>query len=139
MSKSKANTSQTLVKVKWSSEYAVGIPIIDGQHKDLFDIVNTLVTYYNNQNESDLFLSYLNILVDYTIEHFSTEEKLLQDISMEEYEKQKVEHQKFKDEIITAVTSEMENDVEYRRSLILFLREWLVQHIINSDVPAFYN
>lgn len=135
----KAKASQVLLKVNWKQEYSVGIPIIDNQHKELFEIVNTLIAYYNEPEKLDLFYSYLNILVDYTVEHFSTEERILEEMSSSELEHQKTEHSEFKERVISAITCELEDEVTYRHTLIIFLQEWLTKHIINSDIPAFYN
>ncbi len=133
-----SNPNQALIKINWSTDYSVGIPVIDEQHKELFELVNTLISYFDNPEKCDLFITFLHILTEYTVEHFTTEEKFLLEISNEIYENQHLEHEEFKNKILDSLTHEMENDLEYRRELILFLQKWLVDHIINFDIPAFY-
>ncbi|MFV0440512.1 MAG: bacteriohemerythrin [Lachnospirales bacterium] len=126
-----------LEPLEWDISYCTGIAIVDRQHKELFEIVNTLVTYYNKICSKDVFLNFLNMLIDYVNVHFSTEENLLYNLSLKDYEEHKTEHDEFREKVMTAVEKEMNYDNSYRKELIVFLQNWLVVHIIESDVPLF--
>ncbi len=134
---SNLNSKQALLKVEWRSRYSVGIPVIDEQHKELFELTNTLISYYEKHDDFEIFNTFLNFLLDYTVEHFSTEEKYLSEMGSDALNSQCEEHEIFKEQVMKAVNKELEQDTSYRRSLILFLQNWIKNHIINSDVPAF--
>ncbi len=134
---SNINSKQALIKVEWSTNYSVGIPVIDEQHRELFELTNTLISYYEKNDDFDIFITFLNFLFDYTVDHFSTEEKYLSELLSDALNSQREEHEIFKEQVAKAVNKELEHDTSYRRSLILFLQNWIKYHIINSDVPDF--
>ena len=64
--------------IEWSEEFSVGHQDIDGQHKCLLDIVNTLALEIEQPSAKSLE-SILNSLVQYTAHHFSYEELIFKD------------------------------------------------------------
>lgn len=66
-----------LVNLVWSPEYECGNDIIDGQHRNLFVLVNDIMNaVLENKPKGDIELL-LDDLVDQVAEHFCTEEALL--------------------------------------------------------------
>ncbi len=61
---------------EWTSEFELGIPVIDIQHKRIADYINKLHTAIENNNE-ELMKEVAESVVNYTCEHFAYEEALL--------------------------------------------------------------
>ncbi len=125
--------------IPWLEEYNTNIEIIDRQHQELFEIVNTLGTHFKHVATKDMFLTFLNMLIDYSSEHFATEEDLIYKFVPEKYEAHKQEHKAFVKKIHSTLNLEIQSDIGYRIELIKFLKKWLVLHIIEEDVPVFEN
>ena len=65
-----------MFKFTWSEEYSVGIPSIDEQHKDFFNLANKIIDVLNSDKISKKELSPLiKKLYEHGFEHFATEEK----------------------------------------------------------------
>ncbi|MFV0520270.1 MAG: bacteriohemerythrin [Lachnospirales bacterium] len=122
--------------IPWKDEYAVGIELIDRHHQELFEIINTLGTHFAQVASKDIFLTFLNILIDYTSEHFSTEEDLIYEFNPEQYKSHKMEHEAFVKKIYKTLEQESSVDTKHREELIVFLKKWLVLHILEEDIPA---
>jgi len=118
----------------WQQEYNTGHSQVDGQHQQLFKIVNALhdavVTSQNIYTIQEL----LEALANHTIEHFQTEEALMMAVNYPDYDRHKHTHDyllskvdrlllKFRDRNTEAVTTE----------LTQFLTEWLAHHIKGED------
>lgn len=66
-----------LVNLTWSPEYECGNDVIDGQHRNLFALVNEIMNaVLENKPKGDIELQ-LDDLVDQVADHFCTEEALL--------------------------------------------------------------
>ena len=61
----------------WSAQYETGILLVDTQHKKLVDAINTLHDAMKEGKGKEKIESTLNFLVEYTVLHFSAEEKLM--------------------------------------------------------------
>ena len=118
----------------WQQEYNTGNLQVDGQHQQLFEIVNALhdavVTRKNVYTMQEL----LEALANNTTEHFQTEEALMMRVDYPDYDRHKQTHDcllskvdnlllKFRDRNTEAVTTEITQ----------FLTEWLAHHIKGED------
>jgi len=124
--------------MEWKEIYSCRIPDIDNQHKRLFEIGNQLYTLAlktDVEQKSQKVNAIMSELQAYTIYHFEFEEKLIANFGYPDVEKHRMEHQKF----ITAL-SEMEVNALKSGSddmilkLIMFVSEWISNHIVISDM-----
>ncbi len=118
----------------WQQEYVTGNSQVDGQHQQIFEIVNALhdavITKKNVYRLQDL----LECLANHTIEHFQTEESLMMAVDYPDYDRHKQTHDnlvakvdnlllKFRDRNTKVITTEITQ----------FLTEWLAHHIKGED------
>ena len=59
----------------WESKYEINVVEVDNQHKKLFTILNNLHESLCKGGEKAEQAKLLDELIDYTVDHFSTEEK----------------------------------------------------------------
>jgi hemerythrin len=120
-----------LGRVQWSSRFEVGIEVIDGQHRHLFELIGRLQDALTLGKEIDQLVESLKDLVRYTEHHFATEERLMDEIGAAA-ERHRSEHQRlleglmrFTVKLDTATVSESSH----------FLQDWLFKHIDEVDRP----
>lgn len=116
----------------WSEKFSVNIKEIDGQHMKLFDLVNNLHDAMKSGKGKDALGKVLSELVDYTVYHFGTEEKLFQKYGYPEYSQHKREHDnlsKKAKELNEKLTAENIITIE----VMNFLKDWLNSHILSTD------
>ena len=118
----------------WQQEYNTGNSQVDGQHQQLFEIVNALHDAVVNKKNIHIIQELLEALANHTIEHFQTEEALMMAVDYPEYDRHKHTHDcllskvdrlllKLRDRNTEAVTTEITQ----------FLTEWLAHHIKGED------
>lgn len=116
----------------WSTQYETGILLVDTQHKKLVDAINTLHDAMKEGKGKEKIESTLNFLVEYTVLHFSAEEKLMQQKNYPDFNNHKKVHDKLVDEV-------KEIKAKYLAGKILpmqvstFMSDWLKNHILGTD------
>lgn len=121
---------------EWTSSFEIGIPLIDDQHKVLFDIGKELenIAERSDKVDSNDIADLLKKMEDYSIYHFSHEEKLMQAAKYDGLENHKKEHKSFIDYLATVDKNIAKNQgAEKVNELILFLAKWIFKHIKESD------
>lgn len=122
---------------EFTDEYLIGIELIDSEHKELFSIVdkaNRLVKSYNEISDYDKILDILDMLKEYTKEHFADEEEYMESIGYDGLDAQKRAHDAFIQKLENIDLSEIDrNPQESLQQLLEFLLGWLVNHILYTD------
>ncbi len=121
----------------WKDDYSVKIPLIDEQHKRLFEIgnsINELLKDYNGQDSFDEIMKQLDEMSKYTKCHFAQEEKLMSYYGYEDIEEHLKEHHKF----IAYLEGFDLNDIDLDQrevllNMIRFISSWIFKHIMHTD------
>jgi hemerythrin-like metal-binding domain len=119
--------------IKWTPANSVGIASIDDQHKKLFEHLNNFYSgLTSNQGKENLSIL-LNALTDYTVYHFSAEEKLMKQYEYPGFLSHKAEHDKF----IATISSYNERlkagKLIVSIEITNYLKDWIVNHILILD------
>ncbi|MEI6557347.1 MAG: bacteriohemerythrin [Rhodospirillaceae bacterium] len=125
--------------IQWRKEMAVDDSVIDEDHKLLIEIVNTFEAAINRKLAADTIDQGLKLLKHYTVEHFRREEELQRSAQYPFFEAHAREHRdviKKLDGIIAhRRTAANRADISVvAREIIDLLKDWLVHHIIQSDL-----
>ena len=118
---------------RWTEKYSVNIAALDNQHKRLFAIINELNQALANGEGKAATDSVLRKLVDYAKAHFVAEEELLAEHKFPEAASHRVEHDKFTQSMAKFRADHRAGKPGVPVSLILFLQDWLKEHILVSD------
>ncbi len=120
--------------INWDDKLSVGVKLFDNDHKELIALANRLHDSITVGAQQGVLAPILNELVKYTIYHFGHEEGLMIQYNYPDYDKHKIEHdaliekvQDFDDQVQAGKTS-------ISLSLISFLKDWLVNHIMITDM-----
>ncbi|BCO07785.1 hypothetical protein GF1_01610 [Desulfolithobacter dissulfuricans] len=116
----------------WSSALSVGIETIDNQHKKLVDLINRLYRAVINGENRTVSGEILDELVNYTATHFQTEERLFDQYGYSETKQHKNVHEKLVKQVVE-FQQQFHAGAELDMSLLEFLKDWLVNHIMKTD------
>jgi len=117
--------------LEWHDRYAVGVAAIDGQHREMLDLVNRLFAGLQAGGDRDEAVETLRELVRATEHNIATEERLMQEhgLALGHHHE---EHQRLLEAIWRF---DLPLDAGGLASTARFLREWLLGHIDEDDRP----
>lgn len=118
----------------WMKKYEVNVESIDTQHKKLVELLNKLAEEMSQGKGSDVLNAIFNELADYTIYHFSDEEKYFDQINYPLSDEHKEKHRLFIEQL-----SGFRADFEIKKigvsiEVMRFLKDWLIEHISKTDM-----
>jgi hemerythrin len=121
--------------IPWDKKYALGVEIIDNQHKRLFALTNELYEKCRLGESAvhDQFIKTLHSMVDYVVMHFSTEEKIMVQIQYPRIAEQKEQHGGFTRKILEESQKFESGKHGVPLDLVHFLRDWIISHIAVFD------
>lgn len=130
-------------KLHWDESFSVHVPELDLQHQKLFDLINRLYeTWEKGRNdasplsaitERSMQYKVIDELIEYSVYHFETEEKYMEQSQYAGLDSQKEEHGKFVDEVNRMKQEFTSGETVETVDLIRFLIEWLKRHILVKD------
>lgn len=121
---------------KWGVNYLTGILLVDEQHKELVNLINTM-SHHLSKGAVDFQLvdNTFNSLASYALYHFTEEQEMMEQVGVDKrhLDNHIAIHQSFLQEVEALhAESSLENptSVEY---LLDFLIHWLAYHILVTD------
>jgi|WetSurMetagenome_2_1015567.scaffolds.fasta_scaffold1024890_1 hemerythrin len=119
--------------LEWKEDYSVGIKKIDDQHKKLVAHLNDLFEAMKAGKGREVLDAVLNGLVQYTKDHFATEESLMKLYDFPDYEAHKQKHDKMAEHVIKLKQKVDSGEISNPLQITDFLKEWLGKHIMSTD------
>jgi hemerythrin len=125
----------------WRDSFAIGVPAIDRQHKELCDHVDKLQEACTQGKGAEEVKKMLDFLAEYTVKHFAEEEAFQQKIKYPKY----VQHKAMHDEFLAQVTKLKKEATAGGVNIALVIKinkivsDWLVNHIrgVDSDLKNY--
>lgn len=119
----------------WSSDYNVNIPAIDNEHKLLVSIVNDIAHGMNYQGalQARVITESLHRLLNYVRVHFDSEERFLLFNNYPEFDEHKIQHAELLEKLERFEKSFKTENKPFDEKMLLYLKDWLVRHIILHD------
>ncbi len=119
--------------IAWTDNFSVKNEIIDNQHRKLVNLVNELHDSMKEGKGKDALAKTFYELINYTKEHFDTEERMMQKVNFAGYFTHKKEH-----DILTKEVLELKEKFDTGKAMISievlnFLKNWLTVHILDTD------
>jgi hemerythrin len=119
--------------MKWTeADYGTNVDVCDEQHQELFDRVNALNDAVTSGERSSIG-SQLDNLIVFVVEHFDTEEKLMEQKGFNGLARHKQEH-----EALVSTCADLQgkfhaNEAEVEMETMAFIKNWLDHHIPAID------
>lgn len=120
--------------MEWSDQYLLGLAEIDEQHQQLFALVNRLHENVVNGEPQSAAGIILDKLIEYTVEHFATEEKRFLAEGYPQYGEHKNEHDLLTRQALELQEKFRANQIMLTFDLLDFLSDWLKKHTTDSDL-----
>lgn len=117
----------------WSGTYNVGIQEVDEQHQVLVALLNQLHEAIREHHGKATSREILDRLAEYTRTHFLLEESLMRLTHYPGFEVHKQQHEDLVGQVQELQRKLDEQDLTITFELLHFLKNWLTQHISDSD------
>jgi hemerythrin len=117
----------------WNDSLSVKIDSIDEQHKKLFEMINGFYDNINKRSNNELILNLIGGMKDYTVMHFSTEERYMKQYNYPNYEQHKKEHQDFIAKVNALEEKLKKGTMIVSFEITSFLKDWIKNHIQHAD------
>ncbi len=115
----------------WDSSLEIGVPVIDAQHRQIVDYINMLDDAMRNHDHDEVRFV-IEQLVEYTINHFSFEENMMEHGSYPFIDTHKQVHVNFTKRVNNYHERFKRGD-DVTRALMGDLKVWLENHIKRDD------
>lgn len=125
------------MEIVWNSRYDTGIRSIDLQHRELVEMINGLRKLPDEVPDGTELAALFQRLNQYIIFHFGHEESLMGSsaVSLEHRRQHAVEHASFARELRSRLDRATDaTGREERDALVEYLKTWLLDHILKTDL-----
>jgi hemerythrin len=119
--------------IEFGKKNEVNIKEVDDQHRQLFVILNRLHDAVVEGKEQGELYAILDELIEYTVYHFQTEEKLFVEHDFPGYAVHKAEHDKLTGTAVDLQAKLRDGSATLSFELLDFLHDWLMQHTLGLD------
>lgn len=123
------------------NQYLTGMETIDNQHRKIFQLADQVYELLKDENmlyKDGVLLKIVEELQAYTLYHFSEEEAYMEKINYSRLDEQKIQHEKFIEELDklnqAACQISLRNQDQVILKLLDYLTYWLRVHIEKFDM-----
>ena len=109
------------------------ITSIDDQHQKLVDLFNNFYEKLYKSGTRENLTNALHQMSDYIEYHFGTEEKLFKMHDHPETDKHIFQHNTFREKVESSLKEYKKGDLQLSMELLNFLKDWIINHINDSD------
>ncbi len=115
----------------WTDNCNLGIPIIDEQHRGIVSTINSLYYFVSQGKGYDALLPTLRIMEQYSILHFETEERIMEQARYPGLERHHRLHCELTNQTKTVLASAALHHEPDKA--LHFLKDWWLTHINVDD------
>ncbi|MEV3822004.1 bacteriohemerythrin [Aeromonas dhakensis] len=127
------SASQDQELLHWNEAFMVQVPSMDNQHLGLFEAMNRLYQAVIDKSPAQLRKQRLDELLKLATRHFADEEQVMEQAGYPELRRHKEEHARLLAELDTLMQRNGTDDEEFNMELLVFLKNWLLNHISKVD------
>ncbi len=120
-------------KIEWDPKYSVDIEEIDIHQKKMFELFNLLIDVKKSESNCKTCINIISDINDYCKLYFSTEERYLKKKGYPDLPAHARVHRQFIRNSISLRREVSEDIINLTDDVILELRDWLINHILNLD------
>ena len=119
--------------IEWSDSYLLGIKQIDEHHRHLLTLLNNTYDVFVSEGQKVEVEKVIGELVNYATYHFAAEELLMSQHNYCQAKEHLKEHDDFIEQIKAHQQEFQDGRIALSLGLIVFLKDWLLEHILESD------
>ncbi len=120
--------------LNWRDEFELGIPAVDYEHRELFELINQIHERIGSSSSRDAIIDGLDEIYARIASHFALEEREMRDRGYDGYESHKAEHERLLDGI-REIMENFEHGLysNYEEALAKHLGSWFELHFSTQD------
>lgn len=119
--------------INWNDTLSVSVSSVDEQHKKWIGLINDFYEGISQNQNKETILKLLIGMKNYTITHFSHEERLMKQANYPDYDN----HKRIHDEFVKKVNDFHERYASGKLLLSLevtgAIKTWITEHIMKTD------
>ena len=118
----------------WNSNYEIGNAVVDGEHKEIFGMVDKLLAD-DFTGRPDKIKSIIDFLAGYVVRHFDHEEQLMDESDYPDKDNHVMQHRAFM-RAVEAFVKKIEGNldsIDLSLEVNKIIVEWLANHVMGSD------
>lgn len=119
--------------LRWKPSYALGIPSVDHEHREMIEMINELYAGLEDEHDPEQVQAALGEILAGISAHFALEERLMRDAGYEEFKSHKASHEELLDEIRELMDAHAYDPIGGRELLRERLSDWFAQHFATFD------
>ena len=119
--------------LQWKSDYSLGIPSVDHEHRELIGMINTAYGLMDEDADQAVIESCVEDIYAGIASHFALEERHMREARYEEYQAHKDEHEDLLDQLMELVDEFVDHPDSGRASLQKSLADWFGGHFATFD------
>ena len=120
--------------MRWDNKYLVGQEVIDTDHRNLFQLINDFYDAFQETKSRRELAALLTKLVQYAEAHFRREEAIMQSNGYMLLGEHQMSHTKLYETIYALNERLMSDPAPMDRAAVAFLKNWLVDHVMDEDM-----
>lgn len=118
---------------RWDASCSVKVAELDRQHQQLFSTVAELEHALRAGRADDVINQLLEQVIEHTITHFATEERLMEECGFPGLDAHRRDHQELSKKLTSLNLSNLAGGHGVPAALLAFLQAWLQEHILKTD------
>lgn len=122
-----------MATMNWTDELSVKVPSIDEQHKKLIHLINAFYDNIRVKTPKEQIFILIKELKEYTVFHFSTEEKYFKQYNYPGYTQHKEEHEFFIKKVLDFEDRYKNGKLILSIEITNFIKDWVSNHICQTD------
>jgi len=119
--------------IKWRESYSVGVKKFDDEHKVLVELINDVFEVVRDKKSVDTLKESIAKLIEYTKIHFADEEEAMEKAAYPHLEEHRDIHANLLEQVMEFEEELHRGQDALRTDFYKFLREWLMNHILDED------
>jgi len=119
--------------IEWQDHFALGIPGVDHEHREMIDLINELHAHLQISEDSERVLDFLGEIYARISAHFALEERDMRNMGYDEYDDHKADHEKLLDELREIMDAYEDDDSYDEAALATTLTSWFTEHFKTRD------
>ncbi len=118
---------------RWIDTYQLGIEEFDAHHQKLVQLLNSSYYAFVADSHPQSLVRILDELSEYTVYHFSAEERWMLNHGYPGLTEHIKQHEAFKVKLAELQHARQNLNITLNNELFSFLADWLATHILESD------
>ena len=117
----------------WNDKYKIGVAEMDEQHKKWLSFLNA---FYDNLDKgpiTDKLKTLLDEAIDYTLYHFSEEEKYMTSIHYPKLKDQQAKHAEIREKLESYRQKMNDGKLVISTTVTTEMKKWFNEHILTDD------